>query len=74
MLISGKGMNNSLTISTKNSPKSKQKEKFDIADVFLQSFVKILEEFKDLPYQGYMINYVKNKPTDTYYFLVKQLS
>ena len=44
----------------------KQKAKFSTTDACIQFFVKILEEFKDVPYQGCMIKEVKNKPTDTY--------
>ena len=35
--------------------------------------MEILGGFKDVSYQGYMRNEIKNKPTDTYNFLVKQL-
>ena len=38
------------TLRTTNKPKINQKAKVATADVCLQVFVKILEEFKDVPY------------------------
>ena len=43
-------------------------------DAALQIFVDILEFFKDVPYPGYRRKQAKNKPTEAYYFLVKQNS
>ena len=50
---SSKGLKTYMSISTRNSPKSKQKANFATTDVCLQSFVKILDDLKDVPYQGY---------------------
>ena len=35
--------------------------------------MKLLEEFKDLPYLGYRKRQVKNKPTEAHFFLVNQI-
>ena len=62
----GERLTTSLTLRTRNSPKSEQKAKVVTNDVCLQSFVEILEGFKDVTYQRYMRKEVKNKTTDTY--------
>ena len=63
---SGKDLNTSLTLRTRNRPKSKQKEIFATTDVCIEIFVTIIEEFKDGPYQEYTRKESKNRPTDTY--------
>ena len=49
MVRLGKGMNNCLTLSTKN-PKKKQKERISITDITNQDLRKFLKEFKNSPY------------------------
>ena len=47
---SGKDLNTSLTLRTRNRPKSKQKAIVAATDVCIEIFVTIIEEFKDITY------------------------
>ena len=53
MRRSGKGLTTSLTLRIKRRPKKRKNSRSTITENFLQDFMKLLEEFKDLPYIGY---------------------
>ena len=55
MKISGKGLTNSQTLSTK-IPNKKQKARTDITDITNQDFRKLFKEFNNSPYLGYKKN------------------
>ena len=61
---SGKGLSTSLTLRNRRSSNKKQNTSTANADVLPQYFMKILEEFKDLPYLGYRKRQNKNDPTE----------
>ena len=71
---SGRGLTTSLNIRSRRMSKNKQKARNTNICVAIQTFVEILEEFKDVYYTGYSRKKAKNQPTKSYYFLVKQIS
>ena len=71
MVISNKGLATSLNISIIRSSKNKQNTRTSITDIVPQDFMKLLEEFKDLPYLGYRKKQVKSEPMEAYLSLVK---
>ena len=73
MVIMGKGINNSLDLSTKRSNK-KQNAMFSITDINKQYFRKLLKKFDNSPSIGYKIKKVHNKPTEAYLLLIKQIT
>ena len=58
---SGKGMTNSQT---------RKKSRTSITDIVSQYFMKLLENFKYLPYLGYRKKQVNSETTEAYIFLV----
>ena len=71
MGIPGKGIINSLTRNTRR--RQIKWAKTSINDVVPQNFMKLLEEFKDLPYLEYRKRQVKNEPNEAYLFLDKKI-
>ena len=69
----GKGLNNSLALTTKRS-NNKQKERFNITDITNQYFRKLLSKFKNSPYLDYKSKQVDNDPTEAYFFLIKHIT
>ena len=63
----------SLYLSNKSSNK-KQKAKFEITNIINQKFRKFLKKFNNSPYLGYKSKQVHNKPTEDYFFLIKQIT
>ena len=60
----GKGLTNSLTLSTK-SPNNKQKAGTSIIDISNQYLRKLLKEFKNLSNFNYNKKQVHNEPTES---------
>ena len=63
MVIPGKGLTDSLSISTKR-PNKEQKAKFSITDITNQDFRDFLKKFGNSPYLGYKEKQVHNEPTE----------
>ena len=62
MGITGKGMNNSMDLSTKST--GKKKARFDITDITKQDIRRFLKNFKNPPYLGYKSKQIHNEPTE----------
>ena len=72
--ISGKGLITSLGLKTIRSLNTTKKAGFAITEVSLKYIYKIIKEFKDVPYEGYVRKRSKNIPTDNYLYLAINLS
>ena len=70
---SGKGLTNSMNIRTRRRLNKKQNSRTSITDISSQYFMKLLEEFKYLPYLCYRKKLVKSEPTEAYFFLFSHL-
>ena len=70
---SGKGLIASLGIDTIRRPKKIKKERFAITKVSLKDISKIIMEFKDLPYEGYVGKRYKHMSTDSHFYLERKL-
>ena len=73
MGISGNRVANSFTLSTRRRSNKKHKAVTENTDVVPQYFMRILEEFKDVPSLRYSKRQVKNDPNEAYFFLAKQM-
>ena len=71
--IPGKGMTYSLDLRTKRSNK-KQKARFSITDITKQGFREIFKKFENSLYLGYNTKQVHNEPTESYLFLIKNIT
>ena len=63
----------SLGINTIRRPKKIEKARFSITEVSLKDLYKIIKEFKDLPYEGYVGKRYKNMSTDSNFYLERKL-
>ena len=70
---SGKGLINSLYLSTKRSNK-KKKQRFSINYITNQYFRKLLKKFNNSPYLGFKNKQVHNESTEAYLFLIKHIT
>ena len=50
-----------------------KKASFTITEVSIKDLSKIVKELKDLPYEGYVSNRYKHMPTDSYFYIARQL-
>ena len=73
MGIPGNGMTTSMVLRTKRS-NNKRKARFAITDITNQYFRKFLNKFRNSPYIGYKSKQVHNKPTEAYFFLIKNIT
>ena len=73
MGISGKGLINSLGLKTIIRSKNIKRARFYISEVILKDISKIIKEFKDVPYEGYVSKWSKHMPTDSYFYLEIQI-
>ena len=71
MGISGKGINNYLTLRTK-IPNKKQKARIDITDITNHYFRRFLKAFDNSPYLCYKKNQVHYETTEAYFLLINQ--
>ena len=72
MGIPGKGLTTSMDLRTKSS--KIKKVMFDITDITNQDFRKFLKKFNNSPYLGYKSKNIHNEPSETYIFLIKQIT
>ena len=61
-------------IKTIITPKKIKKAGFAIMEVSLKDISKIIMEFKDFPYKGYLRKKSKQMSTDSYFYLSRQLA
>ena len=54
--------------------KEKQKSRYTINNVSIKDLSKIIREFLRLPYKGYVRKSPKHEPTDSYFYLARQLA
>ena len=73
MVRPGKGLTNSLALSTKR-PNIKQKARFAITDINNQDLRNFLRKFKNSIYLGYKEKQVHNEPTEAYLLPIKQIN
>ena len=56
------------------SPKRNKKTRYAITNVSQKDISKIIKEFENLPYEGYVQKRSKHEPTDSYFYLEIQLA
>ena len=71
--ILGKGMTNSLDLSTKRLNK-KQQARFTITEITKQDFRMLLKKFNNSPALCHNSKQVHNEPTKDYFFLIKHIT
>ena len=64
----------SLVIKTIGSSKENKKARCVITYVSLKDLYKIIKEFENLPYEGYVRNMSKYEPIESYFYLARQLA
>ena len=74
MGTSGKGFITSLDINAIRKLKNVKKSKFAITEVSLKYLSKIVNEFKDVPYEGYVRKISKYMHTDSYFYIARNLA
>ena len=55
-------------------PNKNKKARYAITNVSLKDIYKIMNEYEKFPYKGYVQKITKNKPTDSYFYLARQIS
>ena len=73
LVISGKGLINSLSIKAKTAPKKHKKARYPIRNIRIKDLSKIIRDFEKLPYKSYERRRPKHEPTDSYFNLARQL-
>ena len=73
VVISGKVVTKYLALCTRRRSNNKQKASNAITEIVPQDFMKLLGEFKDLPYLGFIIKQSKSELTEDSFFLVSHL-
>ena len=68
------GLITSLVLKTKVRPNKYKKERYAIGNVSKKDLSKIIREFKKLPYEIYEKKRHKHEPTDSYFYLARQLA
>ena len=71
LVRSGKGLTTFLSLKYIRRSKNVKKEKFSITEVSLKYISSIFEDFKDVPYEGYVSKRSKHMPTDSYFYLTR---
>ena len=71
---SGKGLITSLGLKAKVSPKKYKKARYAIGNISKKDLSRIIRQFDKLPYNSYDRRRLKNQPTDTYFYLARQLA
>ena len=72
--ISVKRLIGSLGLKFIRRSKNVKKENLFITEASLKDISKIVEEFKDMPYEGYLMRGYKHMPTYSYFYLSIQIS
>ena len=63
----------SLCLNTIIRSKKNKKERYDINNVSLKDIYKIIKEFKNFSYEGYVRKRSKHEPTDIYFYLSRHI-
>ena len=71
---SRKGLITSLGLKAKKRSKKYKKSRYDIVNVSTNEFSKIIRKFEKLSYKSYERKRPKNEPTDSYFYLARQLA
>ena len=71
---SGKGFITSLVLKAKARPKKYKKARYAIGNVSKQDLSNIIRKFEKLPYESYEKKRPKRDPTDSYFYLSRQLA
>ena len=71
---SGKGLITYLSLNTNVRSKKIKKERYAINNVIMNDISNIIKEFLMFPYKGYVWKRPKHEPTDSYFYLSKQLA
>ena len=71
---SGKGLMTYLGLKAKSRPKKHKKARYEIGNVSEKDLSKIIREFEKLPYENYERNRPKHEPTESYFYLKRQLA
>ena len=72
--ISGKGVIKSLGIKAKARPKRHKKSRYAIENVSMKDLSKTIRGFETLPYKCYGRRRPKENPTDSYFYLSRQVA
>ena len=72
--ISGKGLITSLGFRAKVRPHKYKKARYAIVNVSKEDCSKIISKFEKLPNESYESNKPKHEPTDSYFYLSRQLA
>ena len=64
----------SLGINSKTRPKKEKKTRYSIGNVSQKEFSRIIREFEKLPYESYERKRPNHEPTDSYFYLARQLA
>ena len=71
---SGKGLITSLGFNTKVRPHKYKKARYAIGNVSNNDLSKFIREFEKLPYESYERKRSKHDPTDSYFYLARQIA
>ena len=69
----GKGLITSLGLKAKARPNKHKKASYAILNFSMKKLSKIIREFDKLPYKSYERRMPKHDPTDSYFYLARQL-
>ena len=70
---SGKGLITSLVLNSRASLNKYKKSRYAITNVSMKDISKIIRESEKLPYKGYVSKRPKHEPTDSYFYLSRQI-
>ena len=71
---SRKGLITSLGLKSKARPKKYKNSRYAILNVSMKNLSKIIREFENLLYKSYERRRPKHEPTDSYFYLARQLA
>ena len=71
--ISVNGLITSLGVNYIGRSKKDKKARCAITNVSMKDILNIIKEFENLPLKGYVQNRPKYEPTDSYFYLARQL-
>ena len=71
---SGKGLITYLSIKTIRRSKENKTEMYAISNVSMKDISKKINDFEKFRYKGYVRKRSKNEPTDSYFYLPRQLA
>ena len=72
--IPRKGLITSLVLKAKSRPKTTKKARYAIGNISKKELSKIVRYFEKLPYKSYERRRPNYEPTDSYFYLAKQLA